>query len=202
MERSRKLWDFASVLDDAWTLLERGAADAAAGMHYPVMATRGLDDLPNARTLLLWRADRAERRLYFNTDVRSPKYTEIARTPWALLVFYEHAVQTQLRIHAHVHVRRDDAITADAWRDLPPETRRVFATPVAPGHPAPAPVAGPPPEAMRAAGAADAAGLQHFVVLEAVVAHLDWLYVPTTGHRRAAFTWSGAGEPQMRWLYP
>lgn len=202
MERSAKLWDFASILDDAWRLLERGASDPAAGMHYPVLATRGLDDLPNARTVLLWRAERGVRRLYFSTDVRSPKYAELARTPWALLVFYEQAEQTQLRIHAHVHVRGDDALAAAAWRDLPSETRRVFATSVAPGHPAPAPVAGPPPEVMNANSHAEAAGFQHFVLLEAVVAHLDWLYISPTGHRRAAFTWSGAGEPQARWLYP
>src|SRR5690349_8965703 len=98
-DRSKTLWDFAAVASDAWSLHEGGASDPAAGMHYPVVATRGLDDLPNARTVLLWRVERARRVLYFGTDIRSPKHAELERTPWALLVFFESAAQTQLRIH-------------------------------------------------------------------------------------------------------
>lgn len=202
MDRSGQLWDFASVLRDAWSLLERGAADADAGMHFPVVATRGLDDLPNARTLLLWRVEPAQRILYFNTDVRSPKHAELERLPWALAVFLERAAQTQLRMHLHVRFRRDDALTRRAWEELPVETRRVFATPAPPGYPAPAPVAGPPPEAMRSDPAADEAGYRNFEVLEAKVAHLDWLYTPPSGHRRAAFTWTTGDHVECRWVYP
>lgn len=203
MDRNQTLWDFTSILADAWSLLERGARDSAAGMHYPVVATRGLDDLPNARTLLLWRVVREQRLLYFCTDARSPKHAELMRTPWALLVCYEREAATQLRIHAHVRFHRDDdALRREAWRETPPETRRVFATSVAPGHAAPAPVAGPPPQAMHADSAAEEAGYRNFELLEATVAHLDWLYMPSTGHRRAAFTWTSGSEVEARWLYP
>lgn len=202
MERGNTPWDYASILHDAWSLLENGAASKSAGMHYPVVATRGLDDLPNARTLLLWRAVRGERVLYFNTDVRSPKHAELARTPWAFLVFHEASVHTQLRIRARIRFRRDDALTREAWHETPAETRRVFATPAEPGAIAPAPEAGPPAQAMRDGCAVDEAGYRNFELLEAKIAHLDWLYVAPSGHRRAAFTWVSDDEPQARWLYP
>jgi hypothetical protein len=182
-------------------LLENGAASMTAGMHYPVVATRGLDDLPNARTLLLWRFARNDRILYFNTDVRSPKHAELARTPWAQLVFYESAAQTQLRIRARVRFRRDDALTRQAWHDMPLETRRVFATSAPPGYVAPAPEAEPPLEAMHDE-AMNEAGFSNFELLEAKIAHLDWLYISPSGHRRAAFTWASGDEPEARWLYP
>lgn len=202
MDRSRTRWDYASILRDAWSLLENGARSMTAGMHHPVVATRGLDDLPNARTLLLWRVARGERLLYFNTDSRSPKHAELARTPWAFLVFYEPSAQTQLRIRARVRFRRDDALTRQAWQDLPLETRRVFATPAPPGHLAPAPDTLPPVEALQHDGEANEAGFSNFELLEAKIAHLDWLYISPSGHRRAAFTWVSADEPEARWLYP
>src|SRR5256885_5914035 len=116
MDRSDTLATFESVLEHAWSLLERGAAEEAAGMHYPVIATRGLDDLPNARTVLLWRAETAPRLLYFGMDKRSPKHAELARTPWALLVFHEPDAHTQLRLHAKVGFRGEDPLKLRAWR--------------------------------------------------------------------------------------
>ena len=197
MERNEPLADLDSVLAHAWSLLERGAADPNSGMHYPVLATRGLDDLPNARTVLLWRADRARRSLYFHTDARSPKHAELKRLPWALLVFYDPRAETQLRVHASVHLHCDDELTRRAWDDVPAEIRRVFATAEPPGHASSGPMPAP-----AAAESADTA-YRHFVLLEAKVAHLDWLHFAHAGHRRAAFTWTAAAdEPQSTWLYP
>jgi len=186
-----------AVLAHAWSLLERGAADASSGMHYPVFATRGLDDLPNARTVLLWRADPAHRTLYFHTDARSPKHAELKRLPWSLLVFYDPRAETQLRIHASIHMHSDEELTRRAWDDLPAEVRRVFATAEPPGHASSGPMPTPAP-----AGSAAETAYRNFVLLEAKVAHLDWLHFAHTGHRRAAFTWTAAEELQSTWLYP
>lgn len=191
-----------AVLAHAWSLLERGAGDGNSGMSHAVLATRGLDDLPNARTVRLWRTDVPQRALYFHADVRSPKCAELRRAPWALLVFYDRAAETQLRLHVHVRLDHDSRLTRAAWADLPLAVRRVFATAQAPGHSAPAPVSGPEAGALRGESAADEAAYGNFVLLEAVVAHLDWLHVAPTGHRRAAFTWAGSGQPSGTWLYP
>ena len=182
----------------AWSLLVRAAQEPDSGIGRAVFATRGLDDLPNARTLVLWRADAARRLLWFHSDARSPKTAELARTPWALIVFYAADAGTQLRLHASVHLRRDDALARRAWSELPPETRRVFATAQPPGHDAGAHAPPPVPTSHEAAQA----GYGNFVLLEAQVAHLDWLCVGGGEHRRAAFTWDAAGTLHARWLYP
>src|SRR5436190_7253198 len=156
------------------------------------------------RTVLLWRVEPARRLLYFGTDRRSPKHAELANTPWALLVFYEPAAHTQLRLHATVSFRSDDPLTLQAWRGLPLQTRRVFATPVPPGHAAPVPATVPSPAATLDDDALGQAGYRNFELLEVKVVHLDWLYTPPSGHRRAAFTWKFAADtaPQATWIYP
>lgn len=191
-----------TVLAQAWSLLVRAAGHSDSGMSYPVLATRGLDDLPNARTVLLWRTDAARRTLYFHTDMRSPKCAELQRTPWALLVFYDRAAETQLRLHAHIGLHCDDELTRAAWEDLPVATRQVFATAQPPGYAANGPVTGPAAAALQRDGEADRAAYRNFVLLEAKVAHLDWLHVARAGHRRAAFTWTASDQPSRTWLYP
>lgn len=183
----------------AWSLLPEGEQTPGAGGRLMVFATRGLDDLPNARTLRLWRADPGQRLLWFHNDVRSPKHAELTRTPWALIVHYSPEADTQLRLHATVRMRRNDALALAAWNELPAETRRVFATAEPPGH-APAAQDAPPP----LAGLADSknSGYGNFEVLEAHVLHLDWLCLAGDGHRRAAFTWDADGTRHARWLYP
>lgn len=197
MERDAPFGELEAILNHAWSLLERGARDPRFGMHHPVLATRGLDDLPNARTVLLWRADAAQRVLYFHTDVRSPKYAELARTPWALLVFFDATAETQLRIHARMRLHARGQVTHRAWQELPHDIRRVFATVTPPGHAVNVPHAGMPTTARE-----EASGYANFVLLEARVLHLDWLYMPAEGHRRAAFTWADGAEPKMTWLSP
>lgn len=189
--------DLDGTLRHAWALLERAAQEPRASAARAVFATRGLDGLPNARTLRLWRAEPARRRLWFHSDVRSPKNAELARMPWALVVFYDPDSDTQLRVHATVHLGRDPGLVRAAWDGLPAETRRVFATARPPGHDAGA--ACPPP---LPAPADAQAGFANFALLEAQVAHLDWLCLARGEHRRAAFTWDAIGALHARWLYP
>lgn len=191
-----------AVLAQAWSLLTRAAQDRDSGMSHAVLATCGLDGLANARTMLLWRTDAGRRALYFHADRRSPKCAELQRTPWALLVFWDGTAQTQLRLHAHVRLHSDNELTRAAWTDLPLETRRVFATARPPGHAAAGPVSGPEATELQGDARADEAAYRNFVLLEAVVAHLDWLHFARTGHRRAAFTWAASDHLSSTWLYP
>jgi pyridoxamine 5'-phosphate oxidase len=196
--------DLNEVLRRAWVLLERGVEGSAADMRTLVLATRGLDDRPNARTVVLWRVDRARHALYFNTDVRSPKYAELKREPHAALVFYDERAETQLRIRAEIRLCHDDATARAGWAELPAHMRRLFMTQTPPGHEAPGPTTGvpeawrdhPPPEA-------EAEGYRNFVTVEAVMLHLDWLHFSSAGHRRAGFSWTHPlGSPHAVWLYP
>jgi pyridoxamine 5'-phosphate oxidase len=203
MEEHGPTNELSAVLTQAWRLLERGAWDPHAGMRTLVLATCGLDGLPNARTVLLWRAVRERHALYFNTDVRSPKHAELKRTPRALLVLFDEAAETQLRISVDTRIHYDAPITREGWAELPREMRRLFMTQAPPGHVAPGPTPGLPPALQRdiPPPAADAEGYRNFVVVEAIARQLDWLHFSRAGHRRAAFTWDGAA-PRGAWLYP
>lgn len=194
--------DLERVLADSWALLAQALRDPRSALRTPVLATVGLRGEPNARTLALWHIDPPQRRLYFNTDSRSTKFTELNRTPRAMFVFYDPATETQLRIRAEVCLHRDDAIAHEGWAELSPEDRRFFLTERPPGTPAAMPTAGVSADLAGSPDAALRAGHANFVVIEATATSLDWLHISPTGHRRAAFEWDGAGNVHATWLYP
>lgn len=184
------------VLAHAWALLAHGAQAADSPIHTPVLATVGLDGEPDARTVLLHRADADQRRLYFNTDRRSLKYAEISQTARAMLVFFDPRSETQLRVRADIQMHYHDDLTERLWHDIPAAGRRLYAIVAAPGTPASGPTAGVPP------ATSDEGGYENFVVLEATPTHLDWLHFSPAGHRRAAFRWTESGRVEATWLYP
>lgn len=186
------------LLHETWQRLGRGLADSRSPLSTPVMATVGLDGQPNARTVALWRVEPERRRLYFNTDSRSPKHRELLSLPSATFVFYDTGSEVQLRFRTAIRLHYDDALSSACWAELPSETRELFLTAQAPGTRAATPTDGRP-----TANADGTAGPPaHFVVLEAIATHLDWLHAAPQRHRRAGFAWGPDGRLDASWLYP
>lgn len=196
--------DLERILADVWARLARAPGEPRSPLCAPVMATVGLDGGPNARTVALWHVEAGERRLYFNTDARSPKYAELRRDPRSRFVFYDRADpagEIQLRVLADVRLHVDDALVRAGWIELSPEDRRLFLTARPPG----APALGPTPGIEGTPDMTDEspAGRANFAVIEARVVALDWLHIsPVDGHRRAVFRWDDAGRLRASWVYP
>jgi pyridoxamine 5'-phosphate oxidase len=196
--------DLRQVLEQVWGLLAHAAEDVTSPMNNPVLATVTPEGEPDARTVVLRRVDRERRRLYVNTDTRSPKHHELKPMPRAVFVFYDPQSRTQLRVRVDIRLHHDDETTRRAWDALPDDARRLYMTTSAPGDLAPVPTSGLPPAVeQHGPGRADEeAGYRHFAVLEAVVTHIDWLYFTESTPRRAAFSWEADDAPRAGWLYP
>jgi pyridoxamine 5'-phosphate oxidase len=146
---------------------------------------------------VLRRVEPERRKLFANTDSRSPKYAELRAHPHGLFVFFDPESGTQLRMSTEICRHSNNALTRRAWDELPLHGRRIYGTLASPGKPATKPTSGLATQVEE-----DNAGYKNFVVLEATVNHIDWLYFSEAGHRRAAFTWSQEGTLHASWLYP
>lgn len=173
-----------AILDAAWAMLGRGAADARDDWHWPVLASTAEDGAPQARVVVLRATDPARHRLEVHTDRRSGKVAQLARDDRAQLVFHHARRRVQLRVDAQVRLHRDDAIAEAAWARLPAHSRATYAGALAPGTALDA--ASPP------APPADADGRAHFVVLALSVQRFDWLQLSRPQHRRARFDFAAA----------
>ncbi|QBQ53699.1 pyridoxamine 5'-phosphate oxidase family protein [Nitrosococcus wardiae] len=192
------------ILEEAWRLLQRGYQNPSSRLRTPVLATSGLDGQANARTVVLRRVEPEKRKLFINTDCRSPKYCELLADPRGTFVFFDPETKTQLRIYTEIQIHQHNELTHRAWQELPASGRKIYKTAAPPGETAPQPTSGfPMPE--RTHGSVDESihtGYENFVVLEAIAKHLDWLYFSKQGHRRAGFTWDKEGLLHASWRYP
>ena len=190
-----------AALDAAWTQLSEGVRNRRHGFHTPTLATLAPDGQPQARVMVLRRAEPARRVALFHCDVRSPKASEVRADPRAALLFYDFKNKTQVRATARAEVLTDDPDVEAAWERTRLQSRRCYLAP----HPPTADTGDadepPPPNLPEHLIHRDPteeeseAGRANFAVIRCHLKTLDWLYLEHTGHRRARFEWNGE-----RWL--
>jgi pyridoxamine 5'-phosphate oxidase len=198
-----------TILAAAWTMLERGAARADDDAHWPVFASVDARDpervSPDARVVVLRRADRSAAELEVHSDARAHKLAQLGAVPRACLVFHDRGRDVQLRVHGTVHIHVGDACARAAWDRLSASSQRAYLAPRTPGEPTDVPdVNLPDGLRTRVPDAAEAqAGFARFAVIVLAVHELDWLRLDRAGHQRAHFEWlAPAQPPSAHWRRP
>ena len=181
---------------EAWRRLTLGASDRTCPFHLMQLASLRHDASgmlePQVRTVVLRGVEAAEKRLRFQTDARSPKVTELQQNPRVQAVFYDPAEKIQLRLSATA-APASETLRAEAWAATGRLGRECYAVETAPSAPQPGPAA---PFAAEADPAV-------FLPIVLTVTALDWLYLASVGHRRAAFTYDSTGHlSDATWLVP
>lgn len=175
----------ADIRHRIWIELQRATVDRHHEWRTPVLATSGLEGLPQARTVVLRTADATAAQLGFFTDRRSPKVDELRAAPMATLVFWSKRLNWQLRVRVGTQVHVDGPRVDAAWA-------RVSQSAAAGDYLAP-----------RAPGSAlngltvNANETHQLAVVTAQIEHIDWLELASEGHRRARLT-----HDSLAWLVP
>lgn len=180
----------------AWAALKEAAANPQAGFRYLTLCTVDAALRPQARTVVLRHCADDRRTLTFHTDVRSPKWQEMAANPQVTVLGYCHQRRLQLRMAGRAECSAAGTdIAQAAWRALPQHTRQTY-------------TGGPPGEArviadeMPVAAAAEV-GKSRFGVVIVRVSLLDAYQLQRNDNQRALFHYSSDGALQeSEWLNP
>ena len=194
----------AEQLDHLWSRLEDAPARASDPFHTPVLGTvRAADGSCGLRTVVLRRAERADRRLVCHTDTRSSKVADVTVSSRASWLFYDREARLQVRAAGTVRVHTDDDLADAQWHASRLSSRRCYLAEPGPGATLDGPALTLPAAlAERAPREEEAApGRDHFAVLACTVDAIDCLMLQYQGHRRLHFAWDGEGW-QARWLAP
>lgn len=189
--------DLPDILAHAWSLLVRGGADRRSPLHTPAVASVDAHGLPQARVMVLRKADPATACLRFHTDARSPKVMELDGRPVSVLAYHP-GENIQLRISGTARIGRDDAEVDGIWQQSTTFARRCYMAEQAPGTPLPGPASGLPAwiEGQQPTEEQISPARPNFAVLWVGVMAIDWLHLANSGHRRAVFRsadgWAGA----------
>jgi hypothetical protein len=193
--------DLSRVLDSAWVLLGRGSADRRSPLHTPVVASVGVDGAPEARVMVLRKAERATGLLRFHTDARSPKVASLHGRPVAVLGYHP-GEAVQLRLTGVAEVVTEGPEVDAIWAQSTEFARRCYMVEAGPGTPLPAPGSGLPAdvEGRKPELAELVPARANFAIVRVRVTRLDWLHLAQAGHRRAVFDagdgWAGG------WVVP
>jgi len=186
--------DLLGSLAHAWQMLQVGAKDRSAPFHLPTLATVDQDGQPHARTVVLRDCNVEERWLRFNTDLRSPKVSQIEANPRGALHFYDKFHKIQLRLKVRLEVLEGVAL-ADVWDGVPHYSRECYQITKAPGS------ALESPQDVPVDSETTHEGHDHFTAVRANILSIDWLYLSSRQHRRALFDFSIEGL-ESRWIVP
>lgn len=180
--------DLAAFLDAAWQHLGRGVADSRSPARYPTFATVSPQGRPEARTVVLRGASRAESTLEFHTDVETPKVAALRVTPFAHLHIWLPRADLQLRLSTRVEILTGNEVTPQ-WSKVPAASRVAYGTEPPPGTPIDHVHAYEKP-----------AEQTRFAVLRCHLEEIDLVHLDKEAHRRARFMaqedWRGT------WLAP
>jgi pyridoxamine 5'-phosphate oxidase len=180
----------AALRQRLWSELERAPHDRHHDWRTPVLATVGLDGLPQARTVVLREARASTQELVFFTDARSPKCAQLRSSPGALLLFWSPRLRWQLRVSGHARVQSEGPEVQATWE-------RVRSSPSARDYQALQPPGTPLLDAGEPAGEGLPTSRHHLARVSLAVQRLDWLELARDGHRRAMLE----GD-ELRWCMP
>ena len=188
------------ILDEIWSLLQRGVADRNEDFRLPVVIVSATDSA-EGRIVVLRGAFKDKNILRFHTDFRSSKIKSLKENKKIYFVFYNKKRKIQVRAEGVAIVHKDNEITKEAWTKTQMMSRKCYLSPRAPGD-------------FINDSASDLSkdmgneiptyeqseiGYKNFCVIESKIKSFEWLYLASQGHRRAKFM---LDENKSTWLVP
>lgn len=191
--------ELPAIHNDCWKLLEHAVSSRDCGWRLPALATSTPTGV-RQRAIVLRAVHRTSRRLFFHTDLRSPKVEQIQSIPRASLHFYDHALSVQVQIQGTTQIHVDDETAESFWQQGPAESLRSYMAPLAPGTPSDQPSYNLPDDLRRRIPEKHeiAPGRRNFGVLSLRVEELEWLLLSRQGNLRTRFLYSTHPETQNR----
>lgn len=188
---------YAEMPREAWLRLEQAADDPAHPMRLLVVATVNERLQPAARLLVVRGASRKPARLWFHTDARSAKVSQLRHQPLICAIAYDPRDGVQLRVEGRAIIHVDDRITDLHWAQTDLAVRYAYAVAAPPGEAFNAVETDPRSAAHRHRideGRAEQ-GRTHFAVLEIDVETIEWFQSTTSSQCRALMRAEGDWRP-------
>jgi pyridoxamine 5'-phosphate oxidase len=185
---------------DCWSRLVTGAKKSRTPFHTPSIATLANGEV-SLRTVVLRKTLPVERELRFHTDIRSPKWNELAINTSISALFYDASERIQLRVKGKAVLHHTNDLTAKAWETTSLSSRKCYLTLHSPSNFADSSTSGLTEdiEQENFTLAESEVGYENFGIVSIHVQSIDWLWLNHAGHRRTFFDYE---NKQYNWMIP
>ena len=185
-----------------WSFLDEAVNIASRPMHQPVIASVK-KEIAVMRIVVLRRVDVDAKKIYFHTDIRSEKITDIKLVGKLSWLAYDPAYRTQIRLSGNSFIHHKDEIATQHWLKTPHYSRRCYLQNSSPGSVLTINEATNHLHTnFKYSMDESEAGFENFAVIETQVNWMEWYYTHSTGNRRAIFLYDESKLKDQYWIAP
>ena len=197
MDLKEKLPDSYShideTLDSAKLILSEAVSNTQTLFHTPVVSTMNENKIVS-RVMVLREFNFDKKILRFHTDNRAVKIDNLTKNPSSTVIGYDADLKIQIKMQGQAKVHIDDEVAKIAWNESTPRSKKCYS------------VKGGSSKKIENPGDYDITnfevedGYQNFAVIIFNFLSLEFLYLKSSGHRRALHDWYD--DYSSTWLVP
>ena len=197
MDLKEKLPDSYShideTLDSAKLILSEAVSNTQTLFHTPIVSTINENKIVS-RVMVLREFKFDKKILRFHTDNRAGKIDNLTKNPSSTVIGYDADLKIQIKMQGHAKVHIDDEVAKIAWNESTPRSKKCYS------------VKGGSSKKIENPGDYDITnfevedGYQNFAVIIFNFLSLEFLYLKSSGHRRALHDWYD--DYSSTWLVP
>jgi len=194
----------ADVEADIWAMLTNGSLHPEDAFRTATLASQASTGI-GLRTVVLRKAEVATKMIFFHSDNRATKISEIRAQPAVSCLFYDDHRRVQVRLSGQGFVHVGDRVADEHWQQLPVTSRKAYLSQHIPSSVTEHPTDGLPAQwqgRVLPTPHESEAGKPNFAVIRCQIDFADWLWLGENGHRRAQFFYQNGLCTQMQWVIP
>ena len=183
----------SETLSTAESILDNAVDNAKTLFHTLILSSFDEGKIAS-RVVVLREFNSKERYLRFHTDARAPKIKHVQKNSNASILGYDPALKIQLKLQGNVEVHLKDDVTIASWNESTTRSKKCYS--VEGGSSLE--IDNPAEYDIRDVNIED--GYLNFAVIKFTYTSLEFLYLKSSGHRRAVHSWDE--ELTSNWLVP
>jgi 3-hydroxyisobutyrate dehydrogenase len=183
----------SETLSTAESILDNAVDNAKTLFHTLILSSHDEGKIAS-RVVVLREFNSKERYLRFHTDARAPKIKHFQKNSNASILGYDPALKIQLKLQGNVEVHLKDDVTIASWNESTTRSKKCYS--VEGGSSLE--IDNPAEYDIRDVNIED--GYLNFAVIKFTYTSLEFLYLKSSGHRRALHSWDE--ELTSNWLVP
>ena len=183
----------SDTLNTAESILDNAVDNAKTLFHTLILSSHDEGKIAS-RVVVLREFNSKERYLRFHTDARAPKIKHFQKNSNASILGYDPALKIQLKLQGNVKVHLKDDVAMASWNESTARSKKCYS--VEGGSSLE--INNPSEYDIKDVNIED--GYLNFAVIKFTYTSLEFLYLKSSGHRRALHLWDD--ELVSNWLVP
>ena len=181
------------TLISAEKILIRAVDDAKSLFHTPIVSSIKNNQI-TSRVMVLREFDLKDRKMRFHTDFRASKIHHYEEDSSATVIGYDPEIKIQIKLQGNMSIHYDDETTKLAWDNSTSRSKKCYSVKGGSSKE----ISNPEEYDIKDFKVEE--GYKNFAVLVFHFNSLEFLYLKSSGHRRAIHKWND--EYDSKWLVP